>query len=562
MNNQQKTQISQVVVTAQQMRDIEARIFAAGMPVAALMEKVAGLIAHRIEVLYFSEDANKENAATRRRGDTESISSVFSASACFPVPASSSVSRHKIGILVGPGHNGGDALVVARELHFRGYAVCIYSPFAKLKELTTQHLQYAQSLGISCYQSIEDLPECDLLVDGLFGFGLERELKDPVASAINQLNQKSIPIISIDMPSGLHTDTGKVLGTAIRATHTLCLGLWKLGLLQDQALEYVGKAEFIDFDIPLADVEAVLADAPRITRITEATALSTLPLPRPAVTHKYKEGHLLLICGSRRYAGGAILTGLGARASGVGMLSIAVPESLKPIMVSHLPEALIVGCPETETGAIAQLQLPENTDLNSFHAIACGPGLTKDASPILQQVLESTNPLILDADGLNILSEMKTPLSEGGTKGGVVRQALTVLTPHAGEFQRLFPDLPNAKQDRIEAVREAAAQSGAVILLKGARTAIANRQGSVWIVPESTPALARGGSGDVLTGLMGGLIAQAITHQIPAEDMVATAAWWHAQAGILAAQERTELGVDAFTLTHYLLKFLALLNAV
>ncbi|WP_315786800.1 NAD(P)H-hydrate dehydratase [Fischerella sp. JS2] len=536
-NNQQRIQISQVVVTAQQMREIEARIFAAGMPVAALMEKVAGLIARRIQVLYLSEDAETEN---------------------FSV----SVRPHKVGILVGPGHNGGDALVVARELHFREYSVYIYSPFGKLKELTAQHLQYAQSLGIPCYQSIEELPECDLLVDGLFGFGLERELKDPVASAINQLNDKSVPIISIDMPSGLHTDTGEVLGTAIRASHTFCLGLWKLGLLQDQALEYVGKAELIDFDIPLADVEAVLEQTPRIKRVTKNSVFSTLPLSRPAVTHKYKEGHLLLICGSRRYAGGAILTGLGARASGVGMLSIAVPESLKPILVSHLPEALIVGCPETQTGAIAQLQLPENTDLNSFDAIACGPGLTKDASPIIQQVLKSTNPLVLDADGLNILAEIATPpnppLTKGGTKGGVsltnggIRQALTVLTPHAGEFQRLFPDLPDAKHNRIEAVREAAVQSGAVVLLKGARTAIANPQGRVWIVPESTPALARGGSGDVLTGLIGGLIAQAVTHQIPAEDMVAAAAWWHAQAGILAAQERTELGVDAFTLTQYL----------
>ncbi|PLZ96694.1 bifunctional ADP-dependent NAD(P)H-hydrate dehydratase/NAD(P)H-hydrate epimerase [Fischerella thermalis CCMEE 5268] len=544
MNNQRRIEISQVVVTAQQMREVEARIFAAGMPVAALMEKVAGLIARRILDMYLNP-GQEDN----RWGDGEM-----------------GRSRSRVGILVGPGHNGGDALVVARELYFRGYAVCIYSPFAKLKELTLQHLQYAQSLGIPCYQSIEDLPECDLLVDGLFGFGLERELQDPIASAINQLNDKSVPVISIDMPSGLHTDTGEVLGTAIRASHTFCLGLWKLGLLQDQALEYVGKAELIDFDIPLADVEAVLGETPRIKRVTKDSVFSTLPLPRPAVTHKYKEGHLLLICGSRRYAGGAILTGLGARASGVGMLSIAVPESLKPILVSHLPEALIVGCPETQTGAIAQLQLPENTDLNSFDAIACGPGLTKDASPIVQQVLESTIPLVLDADGLNILAEMGTPpnppltkegtkrgvsLTKGGTKGGI-RQALTVLTPHTGEFQRLFPDLPDAKHNRIEAVREAAAQSGAVVLLKGARTAIANSQGAVWIVPESTPALARGGSGDVLTGLMGGLIAQAVTHQIAAEDMVVAAAWWHAQAGILAAQERTELGVDAFTLTQYL----------
>ncbi|MBE9208923.1 NAD(P)H-hydrate dehydratase [Nostoc sp. LEGE 06077] len=502
--------ISQVVVTAAQMRDIEGRIFAAGMPVAALMEKVAGLIALRIQEL-------------------------------FPL----SGNMYRVGILVGPGHNGGDALVVARELHFRGYKIWLYSPFSKLKELTAQHLQYAQNLGISCYENIDKLPDCDFLIDGLFGFGLERPLTDPIASAINQFNEWHQPIISIDLPSGLHTDTGKVLGTAIRATHTLCLGLWKLGLLQDHALEYVGKAELIDFDIPVADVEAVWENTPKTQRITQKTAFATLPLPRPAVTHKYKAGHLLLICGSRRYAGGAILTALGARASGVGMLSVAVPESLKSILVSHLPEALIIGCPETENGAILQLQLPENTDLSSFSAIACGPGLTREATPIVREVIESDRILVLDADGLNILAQLGTiPTLQK-------RQAVTVLTPHTGEFQRLFPDVSDAKHDRIKAVREAAAQSGAVVLLKGARTAIANSQGAVWIIPESTPALARGGSGDVLTGLLGGLLAQATTkHQL--EDIVATASWWHSQAGILAAQERTELGVDAFTLTQYL----------
>jgi ADP-dependent NAD(P)H-hydrate dehydratase / NAD(P)H-hydrate epimerase len=536
-------QISQVVVTAGQMRDIEERIFAAGMPVVALMEKVAGLIARCIQ----------------------EIPSISLPKAYY-IPSNTPLKRRspqaegsRIGILVGPGHNGGDALVVARELYFRGYEIWIYSPFSKLKELTSQHLQYAQSLGIPIYQTIEQLPNSDLLIDGLFGFGLERNLTDPIASAINQLNELSVPIYSIDLPSGLHTDTGEVLGTAIRATHTFCLGLWKLAFFQDQALEYIGKAELIDFDIPLADVEAVLKDAPSIKRITPATALATLPLPRPAVTHKYKEGHLLLICGSRRYAGGAILTGLGARASGVGMLSIAVPESLKSLLVSHLPEALIVGCPETETGAftegvggaIAQLKLPEKTDLSSFNAIACGPGLTRDATPIVEQVINSERPLILDADGLNILAQM------GAIATLKKRQAVTVLTPHTGEFERLFPDVADAKHDRVKAVQEAAAQSGAVVLLKGARTAIANPQGAVWINPESTPALARGGSGDVLTGLLGGLLAQAATKQIPVEDIVATAAWWHSQAGILAAQERTELGVDAFTLTQYLLNAIA-----
>ncbi|MDZ8107031.1 MAG: NAD(P)H-hydrate dehydratase [Nostoc sp. DedQUE12a] len=544
-------QISQVVVTAEQMRDIEARIFAAGMPVVALMEKVAGLIARRIQNIYPNpRQIQEKDTGTRGHGDTEIL---FPASDRLPVSASSSPlsSNSRIGILVGPGHNGGDALVVARELHFRGYEIWIYSPFSKLKELTSQHLQYAQSLGIPIYQEIEQLPSSDLLIDGLFGFGLEKNLTDPIASAIDRLNELSVPILSIDLPSGLHTDTGEVLGTAIRATQTFCLGLWKLAFFQDQALEFVGKAELIDFDIPLADVEAVLGNTPKIKRITPATALSTLPLPRPAVTHKYKEGHLLLICGSQRYAGGAILTALGALFSGVGMLSVAVPESLKSILVSHLPEALIVGCPETETGAIAQLQLPAKTNLSSFSAIACGPGLTTDATPIVQEVIESDVPLVLDADGLNILAQIATiPTLQK-------RQAPTILTPHAGEFQRLFPHIADAKYDRVKAVQQAAAQSGAVVLLKGARTAIANPQSEVWIVPESTPALARGGSGDVLTGLLGGLLAQAATKHIPVEDIVATAAWWHSQAGILAAQERTELGVNAFTLAQYLIKTLS-----
>jgi ADP-dependent NAD(P)H-hydrate dehydratase / NAD(P)H-hydrate epimerase len=506
--------ISQIVVTAQQMRDIEGRIFVAGMPVAALMEKVAGLICKSILQLYPISTTNR------------------------------------VGILVGPGHNGGDGLVIARELHFRGYQVGIFCPFPKLKELTSQHLQYAQSLGIPSSTSVNSLIDYELIIDGLFGFGLESELVDDTAAAINQVNLWQKPVISIDVPSGLHTDTGKVLGTAIRATHTLCLGLWKLGLFQDQALEYVGKAELIDFDIPQADVNAVLADVPKISLVIDITVSSTIPLPRPAVTHKYQQGHLLLICGSRRYAGGAVLTGLGARGSGVGMLSIAVPESIQDLLVAQLPEALIIGCPETETGAIAQLKLPENTSLNSFDAIACGPGLTRDPGSIVQQVLESTTALLLDADALNILASLGT-ISELRK-----RQAYTVITPHAGEFKRLFPDIPNPTQDRITAVVAASNQSQATVLLKGARTAIANPQGNVWIVPESTPALARGGSGDVLTGLMGGLLAQNILRQINLDETVATAAWWHAKAGIIAASDRTELGVDAHTLTQYLLKVL------
>ncbi len=513
------TRLHQIIVTAEQMQEIEAQIFAAGMPVAALMEKVAGLISQRIMALYPLEHTRT------------------------------------VGILVGSGHNGGDALVVARELHFQGYQVLIYTPFTKHKELTNQHLIYAQSLDIPIASEIDLVLTRDLLIDGLFGFGLSRAITDNLAATIQQVNQASKPIISIDLPSGIHADTGEVLGIAIQATHTLCLGLWKLGLLQDQALAYLGKLELIDFDIPLTGVELILSKTPARTRFTPELGLATIPISKPLVTHKYQQGNLLLICGSQRYAGAAVLAGLGARASGVGMLSIAVPASLKPLILHHLPEALIIACPETATGAISDLSTLRQDWQNHYSAIACGCGLSLEGGDILPNLLEASCPLLLDADGLNLLAQM------GAIATLNQRQLPTILTPHWGEFKRLFPEIA-PDQNRLELLQQAAIASQSIILLKGARTAVASGLDGnissplggcpVAIVPESTPALARGGSGDVLTGLIAGLVAQ---KPDPAHLLttVTSGAWWHAQAGIWAAASRSDLGVDAFTLSNSLI---------
>lgn len=510
MNNIVET----AIVSARQMQQIEEQIFTAGMPVAALMEKAARLCAERIKRLY--------------------PQSQFSS----------------VGILVGPGHNGGDALVIARELYLVGYQVKVYRPFFKLKSLTASHANYATSLGIAFYEDIQPLGQCQLIIDGLFGFGLTRDLPENIVEVVNLINSWSQPVVSIDLPSGIHTDTGAVLGGAIKATNTLCLGLWKLAFFQDIALEYLGSSERIDFGLLRHHIWSVLPKPVPIKLITTEIAIDFLPLPRPVVTYKYQQGHLLLICGSRRYAGAAILTALGARASGVGMLSVAVPESLKTLLISHLPEALIVDCPENKEGAISSLPF-SGADLSQFDTVVCGPGLTTDAKPVVHKVLQAECPLILDADGLNILAEHGTieVLSQ--------RDSPTVLTPHQGEFIRLFPKIPNPKSDRITAVQTAAQQSNAIILFKGTRTAISNSQGLTWLIPNSTPALARGGSGDVLTGLIGGLVAQKIKAEASnLLNTVASAAWWHAQAGILAAKERSELGVDATTLAQYLTRSL------
>lgn len=501
--------LESTVVTASQMAEIEGQIFAQGMPIASLMEKAALLMVNKIEELY-------------------PLSLV-----------------KKVGIMVGCGHNGGDALVIARELFLKNYEVKIYQPLPKLKDLTAFHRQYAKFLNINFVENINDLSNCDLIIDGLFGFGLERKIEGNLANDLNALNTWSIPVVSVDLPSGIHTDTGEILGTAVKATHTLCLGLWKQGLFQDQALPYLGKIHLLNFGIPSQLTTSIFQNNQSIRLLTTEFAQTVLPLPRPLLTHKYQQGNLLLICGSSRYVGAAILAGLGARASGVGMLTIAVPKSLKLLLNSQLPEALIIPCEETETGTIKNLNAISN--LNKYDVIACGMGLTLEPINVIKDLLKVNCPLILDADGLNILAQID-PISTLKN-----RQFPTILTPHLGEFRRLFPQINQPEKDRIKAIKQGVKLTDSIILFKGARTLIADHN-CVLIIPESTPALARGGSGDILTGLIAGLLTQNLKFKpdLSLIYSIATGAYFHSQGAILAAQNVTELGVDGLTLIKYI----------
>ncbi len=500
-----------VVVTAQQMQQIETHLFEAGLPVPALMEKVAGQITQWLLPHYPRDRA--------------------------PVA----------GIIVGPGHNGGDALVVARELHHQGYQVRPWYPFPNLKPLTAQHQTYLDYLGIAGVTHSDELLGCDFIVDGGFGIGLTKPLSGEFAAGITALNAADRPIVSIDLPSGLDTDSGAALGTAVRATHTLCLGLWKLGLLQDAAQPWLGQAHLIPFDIPQAAIEAVLTPSPARRRITAAAAIARLPLPRSPIAHKYTAGHALLIAGSRQYGGAALLAGRGAIASGVGMLTLVVPESLRPMALSQLPEALVLGAAETAAGAIATL--PAAVEWDQYDVVACGPGLTLAATTVMAAAWSGDRPLIFDADGLNYLAQRdpQRAIRE--------RRAATLLTPHPGEFRRLFPDLW-AQAVTPSAAAYQAAQTGCTVVLKGAISTVAHPNEPVWFNPTSTSALARGGSGDVLTGLAAGLAAQLMQRQRSGADALLASAiaavWWHAQTGIAVAAEQSVLGCSASQLARRL----------
>lgn len=533
--------IASALVTAAEMQAIEQRWFDRGMPVAALMEKAAMAIAQRIIELV---------------GDATSLGS------------------RGIVVLAGPGHNGGDAIVVARELWLRGYAIAIYQPFTRLKPLTQQHASFADYLDIPQIETLQELDQqidhSVAIVDGLFGFGQTRAMTGELATLmerVNQANSSQTLRVAIDVPSGIHTDHGdviratdppvnlgleaaiKAVGIAFRADVTLCLGLRKLGLLCDAAQPYVGRVELLPFGLRSDDIAAIFPDGLPQRRFTPTDAIAALGLPRSPLTHKYKEGHLLLICGSQRYIGAAMLAGLGARASGVGMLSIVVPRSLKPIVAAQLPEAVVMAAKETDNGAIATLpdDFNDETIWAKFDAIACGCGLTPEPVGLIQQLIVKDCPLILDADALNILATLPPSF--------LTRNAPTILTPHPGEFRRLLGH--QADHASIDLIRKAAQQRRMIIVHKGARPVIAAPDRPVTLIDAGTPGLARGGSGDVLTGLMGGLVATAARQGRDLVETVAAATWWHAEGGRRATQARSQLGVDGTTLAEFINRAIA-----
>ncbi|MDX2271853.1 MAG: NAD(P)H-hydrate dehydratase [Cyanobacteriota bacterium] len=494
---------SHLLVSASQMQALEQAMFAAGMPVAALMEKASLGVARQI-------------------------------ARAFPTAR-----YRQVGCLIGAGHNGGDGLVVGRELALQGRRVRVWMPISQAKPLTIEQARYVQALGSDFVQDPTHLSGCDLLIDAMFGIGLTRPVEDPWRMAIDWANQSGIPILSLDLPSGLHSQTGHPLGSCIRAEVTYCLGLWKVGLWQEAAQPYVGRLERIDIGIPAFALNAVLPDAPPLHLLPSIPPF--LPPPPAPTTHKYRQGSLLLIGGSATYGGAAILLGLGSRYSGVGMVTLALPASLHLLGLHWLPEVLIRACGETEQGGIASVG---NLSWSDYDAIAIGPGLTAGDAPFWREWLEEASqiPSVVDADALNWLARQPSTL-------WAQRQAPTILTPHAGEFQRLFPDIPFT--DRLQAAQVAAAQSNSIVVLKGSKTVIAAPHGKTWVNPASTTGLARGGSGDVLTGLMAGLLAQ----HLPAEEVACLAVWWHSQVARRLAEQRSRRGVDPVHLAEAFAQF-------
>ena len=443
----------------------------------------------------------------------------------------------RILLLCGPGNNGGDALVTARLLTDRGVP-CRTLLFARpggLRGSAAQAYDAARRLGVpiepvrgpAAWKRLRRaLGPCDVVVDGLLGTGLSRPVTGLFADVIEAVNRSGREVIAVDIPSGLRGDSPGIPGPAIRARHTVTFARPKVPLLMPPASALCGTVHVADIGIPDA---AVAAERPALSLADPLALRRSLPRRRRDA-HKGDFGHVLVVAGSRGKGGAARLAALAALTAGCGLVTAAVPRSLAGSFVRGEMEVMTEGLDETDEGTISDTALPRlKRLLQGKRAVAVGPGLTTHPSTrrlVRDFVAAVRVPLVLDADGLNAFPRAR------GLRAG--RRAL-VMTPHPGEMGRLLgTDTPAVQADRLGAARRLARRTRGHVVLKGHRSLVASPDGRVSVNPTGNPGMATAGSGDVLTGLLAGLLAQGGT----AGEMARLGVYLHGFAGDLASERK------------------------
>jgi hydroxyethylthiazole kinase-like uncharacterized protein yjeF len=448
-------------------------------------------------------------------------------------------------ILAGKGNNGGDGLVIARHLINSGAVVETYLT-GQEEELThDSRINYeillkmgGRILPLSNEKDLDrlmlSLMNADLIVDALYGIGFKGSLNQFDSRLVKMVNWCRAPVVAVDIPSGVEADTGRVNGDAIKASHTVTFALPKIGLVLEPGKEYAGTLSVADISIPAV----LLEDNSIKTNLINEAMLSALLKPRTANSHKGTYGHALLVGGSAGMAGAIMMASQAALRTGAGLVTAAVPESLTAVIDSSLLEVMTAPLAQTGQSTIAPEALPaiENL-LGTVSVCAIGPGMSRypEAGTIMRYVLERSGiPLVIDADGLNALEKDAAILKD--------RQVPIVLTPHPGEMARLTgKTIEEIQSGRLEIAQAFAQEWGVTLVLKGNKTTIANPSGEVYINISGNPGMATAGSGDVLTGIITGLIAQGLKPQ----DAAFAGVYLHGLAGDLAAQIKGEWGLIA-----------------
>lgn len=501
------------VLTPQQMGEVDRATIAAGIPGIVLME----------------------NAAARV---VEYIAEKFSP-----------LDEHRILVVCGKGNNGGDGLAIARQLHVRFqprqlWLVLIAKP-DELSGDAAGNLQMLRASGVQEYRDFgPEMRQATLVIDAVFGTGLMGPAKGLALDAIREINSlaASAKVVAVDIPSGLSGDTGQLPGEYVRADATVTFTAPKVCHAMPPACDLMGDLRIA----PIGSPPSMYEDDGRIQlALVTPESIAHCFAPRPRDSNKGRFGHVLVVAGSRAKPGAAAMAGLAALRAGAGLVTVASAESAISSIASHSAELMMEPLAETASGEIARAAFDRIVELAAKRTlIAIGPGIgteeeTRDV--VLRLYGQAPQPIVIDADGLNCIA------------GGAIESESThlrVLTPHPGEMSRLAGrSISEIQADRIGAAREFATNRKAVVVLKGERTLIGFPDGRVWINPTGSPSMAKGGTGDILTGMISGLIGQ-FTND--ADHAIAAAVYLHSLAGEIAARHLTEQTVLATDLLNYL----------
>jgi ADP-dependent NAD(P)H-hydrate dehydratase / NAD(P)H-hydrate epimerase len=421
----------------------------------------------------------------------------------------------RVVLLVGSGDNGGDALYAGERLARRGAWVGAILAGSKTHEAGLAALLAAGGRVVDRAA----LDRADLIMDGLVGIGATGALREPYRELVEEANSARAPIVAVDVPSGVDASSGQVHGTAVQARVTVTMGAYKTGLLVDPGAACAGVVELVDIGLG-----TYLPD-PDVAALTDGDMDVLLPRPGKE-SDKYRRGVLGVAAGSDLYTGAAVLAVGGALRAGAGMVRYAGPAAPVAQVRAHWPEAVIT-----------QLERPSIEDVGRVQAWVVGPGLGTDdwAHEVAARVLETHVPVLIDADGLTLVARERSLL---------FRSVPTLITPHAGELARLLRvDRDAVEASRLEYVRRAAAELGVTVLLKGSTTVVAEESRPVRVNGTGTSWLATGGTGDVLSGVAGALLAQGLG----CYDAASCAAYLHGLAGRLAADGAPLAAADVAT---------------
>ncbi len=433
----------------------------------------------------------------------------------------------RVAVFCGEGNNGGDGYVVARLAQQQGYRVSVFAlkPDAELQQVTSNDAQHARQawrdLGQQEHRFDEfEATQFDIVVDAVFGIGLSRPLEGRLLRWTRDVNQSGLPVLAVDIPSGIDADTGAVLGAAIKATLTVTMVAIKRGLYTGEAPAFVGQLQLADLGVGEAFFNANKAD----WKLAGCDNYYDWLGKRRVNAHKGDFGHVLVVGGGEGMPGAAILAMKTALRTGAGKVSVACHPDNVGVIAAAQPEAMVHGIHASD--ALKPL-------LAQATVVVIGPGLGQSewAKACFNEVINGNNNVkVVDADGLNLLAQSPQ------------RSDRLVLTPHPGEAGRLLQSsVKDVEQDRFSAVESLRQRFGGQVLLKGAGSLISSERGN-FVIGRGSPALASGGMGDCLAGLIGSLLAQKLA---PAQALVA-GAYWHAVAGEEAGKdgERGTLATD------------------